>query len=228
MTYPILYSLQNCPYAIRARLGLFLARQPFRLRAVDLKNIPAEMLAASAKATVPVLVIEGGVKACDEGQAAVKVIDESLDIMFWALCNNDPQDLLYNAEPTASEDILRLITRNDNEFIVDLENYKYSKRHHDFAQLYYRDQCERFVAHLEQRLNQHDFFVGNCPSIADYAILPFIRQFARVDRKWYLQAPYPNLRRWLGFQLQQPLFTKVMAKYPQWITQHEEFLVGEL
>ncbi|UZE95049.1 glutathione S-transferase [Alkalimarinus alittae] len=223
MTDPILYSLQNCPYAIRARLGLFHARQPFKLRAVVLKNIPTEMLAASAKATVPVLVLGDA----DNGRLdGVKVIDESLDIMFWALKNNDPQNLLYSNSPKAVEDIQGVIARNDHEFIANLENYKYSKRYHDFAQLYYRDQCEQFVADLEQRLSKHDFFVGDRPSVADYAILPFIRQFARVDRKWYLQAPYPNLRRWLDWQLQQPMFTKVMAKYPPWLNQGEEFLLG--
>ena len=220
MSYPILYSLQNCPYAIRARLGLFLAQQPFRLRAVDLKNIPSEMLAASPKATVPVLVLGDRKKESLGG-----VIDESLDIMFWALSQYDPHHLLYVDVPSAAEEIKNLIDRNDNEFITHLENYKYSKRHHDFAQLHYRDQCEHFTAHLEQRLSQHDFLVGDRPSIADYAILPFIRQFARVDRQWYLKSPYPNLRRWLDAQLQQPVFTKVMAKYPQWITSGEEFLI---
>ena len=221
MRYPVLYSLQNCPYAIRARIGLLLAQQPFWLRAVDLKNIPPEMLAASAKATVPVLVLDHKTNGLPG-----KVIDESLDIMFWALSQHDPNHLLYVDVPHAKQEIERLINRNDNEFITHLENYKYSKRHHDFAQLHYRDQCEHFIDHLEQRLSLHRFFLGNRPSVADYAILPFIRQFARVDRKWYLQAPYPNLRRWLDYQLQQPWFTKVMAKYPPWMTQHEEFLVG--
>jgi len=221
MRYPVLYSLQNCPYAIRARIGLLLAQQPFWLRAVDLKNIPPEMLAASAKATVPVLVLDHQTNGLPG-----KVIDESLDIMFWALSQHDPNHLLYVDVPHAKQEIERLINRNDNEFITHLENYKYSKRHHDFAQLHYRDQCEHFIDHLEQRLSLHRFFLGNRPSVVDYAILPFIRQFARVDRKWYLQAPYPNLRRWLDYQLQQPWFTKVMAKYPPWMIQHEEFLVG--
>lgn len=223
MTDPILYSLQNCPYAIRARLGLFHSGLSFRLRAVDLNNIPHEMLAASAKATVPVLVLD---EPSSEQTDSPHVIDESLDIMFWALGKSDPQNLLYADAPNIAADIQTLIARNDNEFIDHLEDYKYSKRHHDFAQLYYRNQCERFIAHLEQRLSRNRFFVGDRVSVADYAILPFIRQFARVDRKWYLQAPYPHLRRWLDGQLQQPVFTKVMAKYPPWLNQHEEFLLG--
>ena len=214
LTLPILYSLQHCPYAMRARMGLMLAQQPVMLRAVVTKNKPPEMLAVSPKGTVPVLLLPDNT-----------VIDESLDIMFWALSQYDPHHLLYVDVPSAAEEIKNLIDRNDNEFITRLENYKYSKRHHDFAQLHYRDQCEHFTAHLEQRLSQHDFLVGDRPSIADYAILPFIRQFARVDRQWYLKSPYPNLRRWLDAQLQQPVFTKVMAKYPQWITSGEEFLI---
>lgn len=223
MAYPILYSLQNCPYAIRARLGLFLAQQPFRLRAVNLKNIPAEMLAASAKATVPVLVLE---ESADTNTSPTSVIDESLDIMLWALGNNDPQNLLYADAPNTVADINHLIARNDDVFIDHLEDYKYSKRHHDFAQLYYRDQCEQIIADLEHRLTVNLFLVGDKPSVADYAILPFIRQFARVDRKWYLQAPYPNLRRWLDHHLHLPVFTKVMAKYPEWLDQQQEFLLG--
>ena len=223
MSYPILYSLQNCPYAIRARLGLFLAKQPFRLRAVDLKNIPAEMLTASAKGTVPVLVSEDS----NNPSNPVQVIDESLDIMLWALRNNDPQNLLYAGKPGAIKDILSLVASNDTDFIPNLENYKYSKRHHDFAQLHYRDQCTMFVADLERRLASHPFSIGDRASLADYAILPFIRQFARVDRQWYLNAPYPKLRGWLNMHLQQPLFTKVMAKYPPWANQHEEFLLAQ-
>lgn len=224
MPYPILYSLQHCPYAIRARLGLFLAKQTVFLRAIVLKDKPPELLAASAKGTVPVLVIN---QQPEEVDSEVMVIDESLDIMLWALNKHDPQNLLYRDTPEALPEILGLIRRNDQEFITALDKYKCAKRYHDEAQLFYRQQCELFITHLEQRLNNHDFFMGKTPSLADYAILPFIRRFAKVDRQWYLQSSYPNVQRWLKEQLQQPLFTKVMAKHPLWQGQQKECLFAE-
>ncbi len=199
---------------MRARMGILLAKQTVKLRAVVTKNKPKQMLAASAKGTVPILVLDK------------IVIDESLEIMLWALAKNDPQDLLYNKHPNSLANMLALINLNDLEFIPCLEKYKYAKRHHDMSQLYYRMRCEEFIAKLEEYLNTHDFFMGEKPSVADYAILPFIRQFARVDRKWYLQAPYPRLRSWLNGFLQSPLFTRTMAKYPLWLDSNEEFVFG--
>lgn len=200
---------------MRARMGLMLAKQPVMLRAVVTKNKPPEMLEASPKGTVPVLVLDNGV-----------VIDESLEIMLWALGQSDPGNLLFSDDPDALSGMLALISRNDNEYIDWLEKYKYAKRKHQVEEIYYRQQCEIFVSHLEERLNGQDYFMGDNPSLADYAILPFIRQFARVDRKWYLESPYPNIRRWLNSHLQQPMFTKVMAKFPLWLDNHEAFLFG--
>ena len=213
MTYPIFYSLQHCPYAMRARFGLMLAKQAVMLRAVVMKNKPPEMLELSAKGTVPVLQLEDG-----------RVIDESLDIMLWALANNDPDDLLLKQQQEKSAAMFALIAQNDNEYIDWLEKYKYAKRKHQADELMCRQQCELFIAELEQRLSKHAYFLGDKPCLADYAILPFIRQFARVDRQWYLQAPYPELRRWLNHHLQQPMFTKVMAKFPLWLDCEEAFL----
>ena len=215
MPYPILYSLQHCPYAMRARLGLLLAKQQVMLRAIVLKDKPDEMLKASPKGTVPVLVLDKSL-----------VIDESLDIMMWALRRNDPQNLLRSDEPEIQSAMFTLINNNDVEFINWLEKYKLAKRRHDMTEIFFRQQCEIFVQQLEQRLTEHKYFMGNEPSLADYAILPYIRQFARVDRKWYLQAPYPNLRNWLNTHFQNPLFTKAMAKFPLYLDNSEEFLFG--
>lgn len=215
MQHPVLYSLQNCPYAIRARMGLLLAQQPVMLRAVVMKNKPAEMLTASPKGTVPVLVLT------DES-----VIDESLDIMLWALRKNDPNNLLYSENPSAFPAMLTLINSNDNKFTNALSKYKHAVRYHETSEVYYRRQCEIFIIELEQRLAAHDYLMGMTPSLADYAILPFIRQFARVDRKWYLQAPYPHLRRWLDAHLQSQPFSKSMTDFPLWLDKHEECLFG--
>lgn len=213
MTPPVLYSLRLCPYAMRARLGLLLAKQAVLLRDVVLSNKPSEMLAASSKGTVPLLVFEHG-----------QVIDESLDIMLWALQQNDPGQLLHPDNPQALGLMLELIKRNDHEFIDKLKKYKAAARYKDSNQSHYRRQCEGFIGQLEQRLTAHGFFFGQTASLADYALLPFIRQFARVDRQWYLQAPYPNLRRWLNIHLQSPIYTKALAKYPRWLDSREDIV----
>ena len=212
---PILYSLQHCPYAMRARMGLMLAQQPVMLRAVVTKNKPPEMLAISPKGTVPVLLLPDNT-----------VIDESLDIMLWALQQSDPTNMLMTEDSVALPAMLALIERNDKIFKPVLEKYKLAKRKHDFAQVFYRRQCETFIAEIELMLSQQAYIMGAHRSLADYALLPFIRQFARVDRHWYLQSPYPHLRQWLNSHLQQPMFTKVMAKYPEWLDQQQEFLLG--
>jgi glutathione S-transferase len=215
MPPPILYSLRRCPYAMRARLGLLQADQTVVLRDVVMKNIPAEMLLASPKGTVPILVFDDS-----------SVIDESIDIMIWALNQNDPNNLLFNDQPSIHSSMLALIKRNDNEFRDSLDKYKVAARYHDTTEVHYRDQCEPFIFHLEQRLTEYDFLMGTRPSLADYALLPFVRQFSRVDRKWYLQAPYPNIERWLTKHYQNPLYSKAMKKYPQWLDNNDVILFG--
>ena len=223
---PILYSLQHCPYAMRARLGILLAEQSVLIRAVVTKNKPAEMLAVSPKGTVPVLIIYHA--ECAENQLLkATIIDESIEIMLWALKLHDPQDLLQAADASNLEAMLELIWRNDKEFKPNLEVYKLAKRFHKESEIKDRQRCEIFVAELEQRLESGAYLMGDQASLADYALLPFVRQFARVDRKWYLQSPYPGLRDWLNRHLQMPLFTKAMAKYPLWLDSHETFLLGK-
>jgi len=215
MSHPILYSLRQCPYAMRARIGLLLAKQTVLLRDIVMTNIPSEMFTASPKGEVPVLVFDD-----------TRVIDESLEIMIWALNQNDPNNLLYRQQPHAFQNMLDLIHQNDNEFVEALKKYKAASRYHDDAQNFFRQQCEPFIAYLEKRLTEHDYLFGNTISLADYAILPFIRQFSRVDRKWYLQAPYPKLQRWLEKHYQNPIFSKAMKKYPQWLENKESILFG--
>ena len=217
MTLPILYSLRNCPFAMRARLALYKSKQVVELRDVVLKNKPAQMIAASAKGTVPILVLNTG-----------KVIDESLDIMLWALHESDPENLLHTT-PTQSqlEQILALIHRFDHEFKACLEQYKCAKRYHESNVDERRQACEVYVHELEQRLTKHNYVMSAQESLADIALLPFIRQFARVERQWYLQSPYTQVKQWLNAYLQSPLFTKVMAKHPLWLNNGEVTYFGE-
>lgn len=210
---PILYSLRQCPYAMRARMGLLLAKQTVILREVMMKNKPVEMIAASSKATVPVLVINQSL-----------VIDQSLDIMLWALNQNDPNKLLHGDQVA----MLELINRTDNEFVDALKKYKAASRYHDAEKDTYRADCETYINLLEQRLTQHAYMMGDSPSLVDYAILPFIRQFSRVERQSYRQAPYPLLQRWLTAQYQQPLFAQAMVKYEPWRKADAPVLFGNI
>ncbi|MEH6457309.1 MAG: glutathione S-transferase [Cocleimonas sp.] len=217
-TLPVLYSLQNCPYAMRARLAILLAQQKVQIRAITMKDKPVEMLTASPKATVPVLVIENG----DED----KVVDESLDIMLWALKRNDPENLLYSHDPKALPEMLEVIKENDDEFKPSLEKYKRAKRFHGDDLEACRVECEPFIQALELRLAQHEFFMGPTPSLLDFALLSFIRQFSRVNKAEFAHERYTNLHRWLSHHLQSQLFSKAMFKYPLWLDSREECLFG--
>jgi glutathione S-transferase len=219
MALPTLYSLQNCPYAMRARLAILLAKQTVILRAIVLQNKPAEMLALSPKGTVPVLVLEAEGEKC--------VIDESLEIMLWALKRSDPENLLYSPDADALVEMLQIINEYDDQFILMLEQYKRARRFHSNDEDHCRQLCEPFIQRLEYRLSQQEFLMGSTPSLLDYALLPFIRQFSRVNRSVYLQGPYIHLQRWLNYHMQSRLFSKAMFKYPLWLDNHEEFLFGQ-
>lgn len=211
----VLYSLRNCPYAMRARLAIFKAKQPVLLRDLVLSNKPKEMLAASPKGTVPVVVL-----------ADNTVIDESLEVMLWALQCSDPDDLLHSQEEGALSVMLLLINDFDNHFKARLEAYKCAKRYQEDNVSECRVACEHYLQQLEWRLTEHTFLMSNKESLADIALVPFIRQFARVERQWYLQSPYPKVRQWLNNYLQSATFTKVMAKHPLWVDNHEDIIFG--
>lgn len=205
MTSPILYSLRQCPYAMRARLGIMHAHQVVVLRDIDMNNKPEEMLSISPKGTVPVLLLSDGT-----------VIDESIDVMIWALNQSDPNNLLYAHDEGMLSVMLELIYRSDTEFVDALQKYRAASRYHDDNEVEYRDMCCEWLMEIEQRLSQHAYIMGNTPSLVDYALLPFIRQFSRVDKKWYGQASFPSLRDWLIRQYNNPIFSKVMTVYPKW------------
>lgn len=211
---------------MRARLGILLAEQSVLIRAVVTKNKAPEMLAVSPKGTVPVLIIN----QAEYGEMLhqkTTIIDESIDIMLWALRINDPLNLLQADDSSKLDIMLELIRENDSVFKPSLEVYKLAKRFHKESEVTDRQRCEVFVAELEKKLERSHYLMGDQASLVDYALLPFIRQFARVDRRWYLQSPYPRLRDWLNRHLQMPLFTKAMAKYPLWLECREAFLLGK-
>jgi len=219
-TLPVLYSLRNCPFAMRARIAIYKSQQAVALRELVLSNKPPEFIAASPKATVPTLVLPNN-----------KVIDESIDVMLWALHNSDPKQLLRNtneAENKTQADMLALIKVFDTEFKPSLEAYKCAKRYHEANLVECRQACEVYIQRLEDALIAHKFVFDNQESMADIAIMPFIRQFAKVERKWYLQSPYPKLKSWLVDYLQSAMFTKVMAKYPLWSASQDPIAFGDV
>jgi len=208
---------------MRARLAILLSQQTVQLRAITMKNKPDEMLVASPKGTVPVLIL-------NENESNQHVIDESLDIMLWALKRNDPENLLYSqhvAHENALAEMLNIITENDTQFKPRLEKYKRAKRFHHDDEAQCRLECEPFIQRLEQRLTQHAFLMGSTPSLLDYALLPFVRQFSKVNRPLFLQEDYTHLQRWLSNHLQSRLFSKVMTQYPLWLDNHEKCIFGE-
>ena len=199
---PILYSYRRCPYAMRARMAIYSADITVEIREIVLRDKPAHLLKMSPKGTVPVLILQNDI-----------VIEQSLEIMFWALQQSDPNDWL-NAD---SEKMQALITENDTHFKQALDAYKYPERYPQFTQIHYRQQGEIFLQKLESLLNQHIYLLKNTACLADIAIFPFVRQFAAVDLTWFESSNYPKLQNWLNTLIHSEIFERVMKKQPTYI-----------
>lgn len=199
MQLPILYSYRRCPYAMRARMALSIANIAVEIREIALRDKPAHMLQVSPKGTVPVLVLQDGL-----------VIEQSLDIMIWALQQHDPNHWLS----ANHELVMQWIASNDGDFKQALDRYKYPERFPEHAQAVYRAQGEVFLQKLEAALQAQPYLIGQQASMADIAIFPFIRQFAAVDTAWFSQSHYVALARWLTDWVESNLFVGVMQKYP--------------
>lgn len=202
MDLPILYSYRRCPYAMRARMALQYAGVEVEIREISLRDKPKQMLAISPKATVPVLWLPEG-----------KVIDESLDIIYWALSQNDKAGWL-NIDLTACK---QLILENDTRFKAALDAYKYPERYPEKSQAEHRAAGELFLQMLETLLAENSGLLGSLPTLADIAIFPFIRQFKGVDSDWFNAAPYPKLKAWLTMLTESDLFASVMQKHPTYV-----------
>ncbi|MEC7307217.1 glutathione S-transferase [Vibrio gigantis] len=212
---PILYSLRRCPYAMRGRMGIALSQQKVLLREIVTKDKPSELLASSPKGTVPVLVLPNG-----------QIIEQSIEVMNWALQQNDPQDLLRSNNPTLSEQVQQLIKTNDDDFIGYLEKYRASVRYRNVDTEQRRRACEGFISELESKLAQHEYLFGDTPSLADFAVMPFVSQFVRVEKKWFVQSEYQNVGRWLRAHLDSKLYTQVMKQYPLWNETKQDCVFG--
>ena len=201
---PILYSFRRCPYAMRARLAIAVSGQTCALREVVLRNKPPEMIQASPKGTVPVMLLPNG-----------HVLEESLEIMHWALNKSDPEGWLAPLNE-ASDDINTLISENDGSFKENLDRYKYPTRYNISDPLHYRSQGVLFLEKLNRRLTKKPYLCGYTFTFADAAILPFVRQFANNDRKWFDALRLSGVQNWLQSILESERFLNMMLKYPVW------------
>ena len=202
---PVLYSFRRCPYAMRARLALAVSGQRCELREVVLRAKPQGLLQASPKGTVPVLVLPSG-----------QVLEQSLDIMLWALGQHDPQNWMHPSQGTQAE-MQALITVCDGPFKKALDRTKYPTRYPECDPGYERAQAARWLGTLEVRLNEHPFLFGEHCALADMAIAPFVRQFAGVDPAWWQAQPWLRLQAWLAQWQASSLLASVMEKYPAWV-----------
>ncbi|WP_150282760.1 glutathione S-transferase [Salipiger aestuarii] len=207
---PILWSFRRCPYAIRARMAVLSAGLEVELREIKLKDKPQAFFQASPSATVPHL------------QAGDLNLDESLDIMLWALGKSDPLGLLDM--PSIGE---ALIAQNDGPFKAALDHTKYSDRYPDLDARSEQAQASNFIQSLETQLAKYPFLTGDGPTLADIAIFPFVRQFAHIDRAWFEAQPWPNVILWLDSFIQSADFQKAMTKVIVWEERASPYLFGQ-
>ena len=194
---PILYSFRRCPYAMRARMALLVSGTIYAHREVELRDKPAAMLAASPKGTVPVLVLADGA-----------VIDESIDIMHWALSRHDPEDWLPRADAA-------LVAKFDDAFKYHLDRYKYAGRY-DADPLTHHAAGWAMLAELDARLKEQDYLGGATRGFSDIALFPFIRQFAGVDAEWFAGSAPQGVRHWLATLVTSDLFERAMIRIAPW------------
>ncbi|MEO1947768.1 MAG: glutathione S-transferase [Methylophilaceae bacterium] len=202
MTAPVLYSYRRCPYAMRARMALQYAGIDVEIREISFSDKPKHLLSISPKGTVPVLVLSD-----------TQVIDESLDIIYWALDQQDVDGWL-----SVDVDLVKaLIAENDVFFKASLDAYKYPERNPEKTQVEHRASGEVFLQQLEAQLEKGGGLFGELPTLADIAIFPFVRQFRGVDIAWFEASPYSQLNVWLTTLIESELFDSVMQKHPTYI-----------
>ena len=195
---PILYTFRRCPYAMRARMAVAVSGVTVELREIVLRDKPNEMLEASPKGTVPVLALPDG-----------QVVEESIDIMRWALVQSDPECWL-------GQEASGLIKANDGPFKQALDRYKYPHRFGLADGIVHRDAAGAHLEMLENRLLAAPYLAGSKCGFTDIAIFPFVRQFAATDAGWFMAQPLPAVQNWLSSLVSSDLFTHVMTRYQPW------------
>jgi glutathione S-transferase len=190
---------------MRARMAIKYSQTVVQLREVKLSSKPQSMLDISPKGTVPVLQLPDN-----------SILEESIDIIHWALSKYDPQDWSLCKVNTLRTRAMELILENDQVFKKHLDHYKYSDRYPEWPAEHYRNQGMEYLLQLERYLDQSRYLITDHISIADISIFPFIRQFAFVDKAWFEQTDLPRLKSWLQEFINSGLFISIMDKYPVW------------
>jgi glutathione S-transferase len=199
---PILYSYRRCPYAMRARMALKYSGIELEHREIELRNKPQSMMDASPKGTVPVLLVNQ------------LVLDQSLDIMHWAIGQSDP-DGWSNVNDEVAQ---TWIEKNDGRFKVLLDQYKYPNRYPELDQeAVLSEALQLMLLPMEKALQHSQYLLGEKMSWVDVAIFPFIRQFSMVNPSQFDQLPLPATKKWLKQHLESELFNSVMHKHPTWL-----------
>ena len=205
MQLPILYSFRRCPYAMRSRMAMNYSKISYEHREILLRKRPQALYDISAKGTVPVLQLPDGL-----------VIDESIDIMRWALKKSDPEswykDKIYEQD--------NMIERNDTVFKYWLDRYKYHVRYPENSFEEYQTQLEKFYLKYNLQLDKNTYLLGNHISLVDIAIMPFIRQAAHVNLDWFSEK-FPKLHNWLENHKTSKIFKSIMEKYDVWNEQEK-------
>ena len=201
MSY-IIYSFRRCPYAMRARMAINISNQKCEIREVLLRDKPPSMLEYSSKGTVPVLVLQSG-----------EVIDESLDVIDWALNLNDPDNWQRSKDNEKTKELIKI---NDGEFKHHLDRYKYSKRYDDEDPEFHRKKCLSFIEKVNSELQNSKYIFDDEISYIDISLLPFIRHFRIADNEWFDELPYENVKSWLSNFLNSELLKSIMSKYDLW------------
>ena len=202
--FPILYSFRRCPYAIRARLAIQTSKIFVELREIKLQNKPLDFLQFSPKGTVPVLILD-----------SENILDESMDIICWALKTNDPKNWLAKGQLNQTE-INIILNTLEYDFKKNLDKYKYPSRYDNINKNYYRNKNLKFLNHLNNLLTMNKGFNCSHLSMIDYAIFPFVRQFRNVDKKWFDSLNLTFLNKWLFQLIDSNDFLSIMKKYELW------------
>jgi glutathione S-transferase len=198
LNFPLLFTYRRCPYAMRARMALIVGQRQVLAHEIELRNKPPTMLAVSPKGTVPVLVLPDG-----------RVIDESLDIMHWALVGHADGQVLHTPEAQT------WLARNDGPFKRLLDQYKYPQRSGVAQREVPRDEAvTTLLRDMNTQLLRTGFMAGAQASALDLALFPFVRQFAAVEPAWFSSLDLPGLQTWLAHWLDSPLFAQAMVKLP--------------
>ncbi len=205
MQLPILYSFRRCPYAMRARMAMNYSKISYEHREILLRKRPQALYDISAKGTVPVLQLPDGL-----------IIDESIDIMRWALKKSDPKSWYKDKIPEQDN----IIERNDTVFKYWLDRYKYHVRYPEKSFEEYQTQLEQFYLKYNSQLDKNTYLLGHHISLADIAIMPFIRQAAHVNLDWFSEK-FPKLHNWLENHKTSKIFKSIMEKYDIWNEQEK-------